>query len=550
MAAKAMVLLLGSVLVNLLFWGCNLLLAGRKYGAVDFSAPIQSVEDFVGCALPVSIGQYWLLFVGVKILVCFSLAVLFLYLAARCGQVQTVWLTAGLVFTGSYTLYRWVDGKSALALLKYCNIIPVLNVNALLHYYFNLNVLGHPVTAVWAIPVLCGWLLVLFGSLLLLQAKPKYMLKLRQKRVRSRTMKKAAPNWGLLRYEAYKSLILQKSLLILCLFAAFHVLTAVRNDIRLTGQEQTYRSYMQQLEGPVTEQKRAWISDERARLDKYNTMLMDAKAQYDRKEISDAEWNAVQQLVSSQTSGQEAFALVEERLHYLEDYTQRTGIDLGFVYESGYEYLSGTGYTGYRNDRIHAMLLMAVSILLFSGLFCGEYTSGMVCLLAVSKKGRSATILRKLLLALVAAVVLFVSVYGADLIHALRSYGLPSLSADCAAIPALEAFGELPLLHHLIWVHIVRFFSFLSLSLLFFLLSVLTRNAVKAIMVGLILLVFPLFAALLGIGLIDCVSLNVFLTGNQFLNLAADGKAFVLLIPAALGAVSGLLLEKGMFWKI
>lgn len=549
MTAKAMALFSGSVFVNLIFWGSNLLVASKKYGQVQFDAPIQSIAGFNGCALPITIGQYWIIFLVIKIVVCFSVSVLFLYFTARVNQLQNVWLIAGILFGCSYALYHSVDGKSAIAFLKYCNLIPVLNVNDLLRYYFNLNFIGTPVAAWWMIGIFCLILLLVFGGLLLVQANPIYMLTNHKKKVQNRGVNAVQPQWGLLRYEAYKSMILQKGLLILCCFLAFQVFSTVTKDTNLSYQDRIYKSYMEQMEGSVTEKKRTWIIEERERLDQYNAIFTEAKENYENKKITDQEWNSVQQLVSTQTEGQEAFALIEQRLDYLEDFYKQTGIDLGFVYEHGYEYLSANSYSGNKNDQFHAMLLLAVTILILAPLFSMEYTGGMIKLLAVCKNGRHITIRKKLELAFGICVILFLSVYLTDLIYTICSYGLPSLSAYCASVPSMEAYGTITLLQYLGLLYLIRFVGYLCIVLLFLLVSVLVKNTVKSIIAGLLLFIFPLFTAMLGISQVDFFTFNMFITGNQYLRLAANGKAFVLCVPIAIGIAARILLSLNVFQK-
>ena len=548
MAAKAMALLLGNIFVNVLFWGSNLLVASKKYGAVQLDAPIQSVEGFRGCALPITIGQYWILFLVIKIVVCFSVSVLFLYLTARTSQFQIVWLIAGILFGCSYALYHFADGKSAAAFLKYCNFIPVLNGNDLLCYYFHLNFIGIPVTAWWMIGIFCFLVLFVFGGLLLTQSKPMYMLTIHRKRVRERKTKAKQPQWGLLKYEAYKSLILQRGLLILCCFIAFQVGSAVtKRDI--SYQERLYKSYMEQMEGPVTEEKRTWIAEERERINQYHAMLSEAKEKYDNQKMTDQEWNSVQQLVSTQTEGQEALARVEQRLDYLDDFYKQTNVELGFVYESGYEYLSANDYSGSKQDQLHAMVLLAVTILILAPLFATEYTGGMIQLLSVCKKGRYVTIRKKMILAFVICVILFFSVYLTDLIDTIRVYPLPDLSACCASIPSMEAYGTMTLMQYLGLLYFIRFIVYWCMVVLFLLVSVCMKNTVKSIIAGLLLFIFPLFTAMLGISQADMLTFNIFITGNPYMRLAADGKAFVILIPIAIGIAARILLPRRMFRK-
>ena len=120
-------------------------------------------------------------------------------------------------------------------------------------------------------------------------------------------------------------------------------------------------------------------------------MLSDAWKQYKAKEISDAQWNAVQRLVSDQTKNRSAFQRVAQRLWYLQDYAMTNRKNLGFVYETGYDRISGHSYEGYRYDMINAALLMLATIAAFSSLPV-EYNTGMIRLLSCSPNGGLVTV--------------------------------------------------------------------------------------------------------------------------------------------------------------
>lgn len=540
MLSKVFVLLCNSIFINFLFWGCNLIITQHKYGAIQFSAPIQSVNGFDSCGLFLSIQEYWILFTFMKAILFFSIAVGLLYIASRIDQLPLLGLISTVYFVFSYGLYYFVDGNSPISFLKYCNLIPALSVNKLLSYYFNVNILGYPISAQWMFAVFCVIFDILFIALLITHSKPTYLLISHSKKKHQRTVPHSKKIWNIFTYEAYKNLILQKGALLLVAFFIFQTFIMINQKPTLSYQEKTYKTYMEQLNGPVTEEKRNWIKEKDEHLNSYFTMLAESKEKYNNHTITEQEWYAVQQLVSDQTRDQEAFSLVKQRLEYLD------GLDKDsakFIYEGGYEYLSANTYSGNKTDQLHAIILLTMSVLLFSPIFSMEYTSKMITLLSTLKNGRKQLILAKIKLAFVLSLLLYSIVYLSDFLCTVYTYGLPSLSSACINIPSLATFGSMPLYQYYVTVYIVRFVVYVCIVMLFLLLSTFMKNAAKAIFVGLLIFIFPIFSALLGITQLNACTFNIFISGNQYMYV----NPYTIIIPITIGIISVITLLYSTF---
>lgn len=531
MLSKVFVLLCNGFFINFLFWGCNLIITQQKYGAIQFSAPIQSVNGFDNCGLSLSIQEYWLLFACMKAILFFSIAIGLLYIASRIDQLPLLGLLSTVYFVFSYGLYYFINGNSSISFLKYCNLIPALSVNKLLSYYFNIDIFGYPVSAYWMFAIFCVVFDILFMVLLIIHAKPTHLLISRPKKLYWHMIPHSKKIWNIFTYEAYKNLILQKGALLLCAFVIFQTFIMIKQSPTLSYQEKIYKTYMEQLNGPITDEKRNWIKEKDAHLNSYFTMLSESREKYNNHTITEQEWNAVQQLVSDQTRDQEAFSLVKQRLAYLDGLNETSP---EFIYESGYEYLSANTYSGNKTDQLHAIILLTMSIFLFSPIFSMEYTSKMITLLSTLKNGRKQFILAKIRLAFVLSLLLYSIVYLTDFLFTIYNYGLPSLSSACINISSLEAFGSMPLYQYYLTVFIVRFIVYICMVMLFLLLSTFIKNAAKSILIGLLIFVFPIFSALLGITQLNACTFNIFISGNEYMH----ANPYALIIPIIIGIFS------------
>lgn len=543
MLSKVLVLLCNSIAVNFLFWGCNLIITQQKYGTIQFPAPIQSINEFENCGLALSIQEYWLLFACIKAIVFFSISVGLLYIASRVDQLPLLGLISAIYLILSYCLYSFINGNSSISFLKYCNLIPALSVNKLLSYYFNVNILGFPVSAYWMLALFCAIFTSLFIALLIIHAKPSCLLISRQKKLHCREMAHSKKIWSIFTYEAYKNLILQKGALLLCAFVIFQIFFTVKQAPALSYQEQMYKTYMTQLSGSLTEEKRNWIKEKDEHLNSYFTLLSESKEKYNNHIITEQEWNAIQKLVSEQTKDQEAFSLVKQRLNYLDSLKENSP---EFIYESGYEYLSATTYSGNTIDQLHAMILLTISIFLFSPIFSMEYSNRMITLLSTLRNGRTQLIMAKVKLAAILSLFLYFIIYFTDFLFALYNYGLPSFFSACINIPSLETFGSMPLYQYYLIVFVVRFIAYICIIMMFLLLSALIKNTTKSIIVGLLLFVFPIFSAMLGITQINMFTLNIFMSGNQYMY----SNPYTLIIPIVIGIFSFIALPYVTFSSV
>ena len=90
--------------------------------------------------------------------------------------------------------------------------------------------------------------------------------------------------------------------------------------------------------------------------------------------------------------------------------------------------------------------------------------------------------------------------YLPDFIYTAYHYGFPALSAPCAAIPSLSAFGEIMSLgEYLLLLFLLRGLCYLCLGMTIFAVSVMLRDTMKTMVFCTLLIVFPLLIHLAGI---------------------------------------------------
>lgn len=543
-AARLLALFLGSICVNLSFWGENLLLSCLQYGAPVWRSPIQSVEGYENCVLQVTVGEYLMVFLSCKILISFLIAQIFVFFCLRFRRSALIFLAAGLLMALSLALCQSGDGRFV---FQYINLIPLMQVNPIFQTYFNLNLFSWPVNR---IPLSLGAVAVLTVFFLLADLYGFASQKLSSVNSKRRRPKKLPgfPRGGLLGQEVYKCMIMQKGLLMVMVFAALQGYLFFQAGEYPGADEIYYRQYMEQLSGPVTDGKLAWLRKENARLRSWEKTLEEGRKKYENREMSEGEWNALLQTVQDNTRSSAAFSRVADRLTYLKEYGKNTGENPGFVYETGYEALTGLGEDGYAKDMEQGTWLLAISLALCSGIFTVEFSKDMIRLLGGTVRGRMETADRKILLLMVLSMLLFLMAYLPDLIKVIQTCGLPKLHASCGAIPSMVSF-PMKLWQYLVLLYLLRYLFYVCILLMIAALSIWLRDTGKTLAAGSLLFIFPQVLHLLGIPLADCVSFNVFLSGNLFLHYARGPLFLLAAVPVILGICAWRSIRKSFVFQ-
>ena len=170
------------------------------------------------------------------------------------------------------------------------------------------------------------------------------------------------------------------------------------------------RFYLEQLAGPVTEEKLLYLEEEAEYLKGYQ--------KEDRKERK------------------AAFEKVKERYAYIQ-----ANEGAYFIYEDGIRQ-----FTGYNldNDIVAALFIMVVLSLIIPNFMAPDYQCGIHKLLSVTFHGRDKSVRFKYALSIVIAILVFALIYAADFIRYNLSYEIPWEYYDYPAnsIMQLSSWGS------------------------------------------------------------------------------------------------------------
>ena len=236
-----------------------------------------------------------------------------------------------------------------------------------------------------------------------------------------------------------------------------------------------YKNYMELLEGPLDDEKEAYIQKEQDRFADLHEQIYQLQQDVTDGKISQSDMEylmmPLERALKAEEVMQDRILPQRDRLLAL----RQEGTEGWFVYEQGYYYLFGT-QNSHEKTGASTMVLAAV-ILCFANLYPLETTSGMLPLLNIYAKGRRRTAVTKLLLCSAFTVLLFVIAQIPDYRYVAQNYGFSAMSAPMCSLESFAAWGgKLPLWGGIAVFEALRLMSCLTVTVLVVLLSVWARN--------------------------------------------------------------------------
>lgn len=510
---KLLVVTIASLVLVMIFWGCNYVTACMKYGEVDLRTPLQTISGYDGSALPLTVLQYLLLFYFCKFVMYTAIGYFFVWVALKIQYTTNLYLYSLLVLVVEIFFYYAIDGGSGLQILHYLNLIPLVNVNAVFRFYFNLNLFGIPVNLILLSAAAGVIFLLLFGGLCIhLFSSDRWNGTVRY-RQSGRKKKVHIPTPNLLSHEIYRLLIGHHGLALILLLVFMEIWMYSQRTSLLGTDEYFYKSYMQEIEGTVTSETELYLNREQERIKKYEMMMEDARTRYQNGEITAEEAAAVNMLADKNLRSRNGFQRVIEQYQYAEEN------DVPMVYDTGYGNLFGFGTDGYKKDCSQALVMILFLVLLFAEYNCIEYETGMIRLICTLPNGRRKLFGTKFAVCFVCTVIVFIISYVPELIYVANNFGMSEVSAPLKSIPAMQGnvLEEVTIGQYLLILYLIRFMMTVLTLILVMKISEWRKNMIQVTAIVLCVLALPLLIHILGIQVVDHCSLNAFFSGNMLL---------------------------------
>ena len=540
--AKILTLAVNIMFIIVLLYGSNLVYLSLTAGLGDLSRSVQSIGLFMGCTWKLSVGEYLMLFFGVKWLSWFAVGLMILLVSVFSKHSSVMYMIGCTVLGGGYILYRFISATSDWNCVKYINLIGLIHTNDICGKYLNLNIFGSPVslisTALIALAAVIG---------LLLAAVTVSFIKIRNMETTVSPFKRVMDKLSFLRYrpstsvtkhEAYKLLIINKALIWILVYLLVTVYEIATASVYLPPSEYYYKAYMSDLSGAVTDEKTERLNNEQNTLENAHGKLDDIHRRLEYGEITRIQANDMEAPYEKILTAEPVFKRILERYNYL---TEHPAGD--FVYDTGYLRLLGI-----TEDKDSGALLafILIAVLCFSSAFPIEYKNHAVNLIRTAQRGRGDTVYRKIGLCSMAAVFVFVMGILPEILLVQTNYGFDNLTASITSLPQFAGLPScISILGLLLILYCVKISACISIVLVIAVISIKCKNGTLAMLVATLILGVPVLLSIMGFDYMSYVSflplfkMGSLLTGSYGMFLATLYS--ILCVIVAIGSLKWII---------
>ncbi len=523
----------------LLFTGTTLAIYGEIHGFSSLDNFLQAFDLFKSCPEIVTVGDYLLNTILTKILVLFGMGAGILLLSAVFRKYALTFVTS-LGIVGVNLVLHFVvsfDMASFAGAVKLLGCFTVMDTSIAYKRYHALNLFNNAVPYIPASLILYG-LVALVGCALSVLFFCRTQGRTRVQKERKISLKRLVrlpntaiplPGRGLVGAELHKNLLSNGFILVIVAGILVKCFMAGGEWVyEGSFTDSVYREYTVRLEGELTEEKLAYIADERARIDnaisQYDSVFQDNMAGL----LTPEEYQAFMDEYSYANQRRDHFARIEAQAAHIQALAAE-GKAAHFVYDTGWRAMFSQDFD---------WLLYGLILLLFAGAFAEEFRGGTPPVLRSTKKGRGRVFLTKYLTALGTATVVFAAFTVIDLVGAIRAYDLPATGAPLASIGSFAALPDMTLWQYYLLMTAVKYAGILALTAVLLGVSMLTKKTLSTLSVVAVVTIMPYLLRRLGSDVAWYADYTYLLDGNRYLLTAAENGRYALFFTGAVVPVT------------
>jgi len=246
------------LVVLMVLYGVNLAYCSASFSLGPMNRTIQSVPALMRCTMQITVGQYLLRFLLAKWAGAFVMGLWVMLAALIAKRAAAGWVGALALPLAMYGIRTAIPATSHLNVIKYANMVSLLQTNELLGNYRNLFWFGNPVSlplvewltaAVFGGSLFVAFCTVFAKAQLLPAAKHSFALPFSRKtRATSVTHE-----------EGRKLLLMNGAAVFLAAFLVFGIYQGVTAESYIDADEIYYAYYMKHISGPWSEESRDWM---------------------------------------------------------------------------------------------------------------------------------------------------------------------------------------------------------------------------------------------------------------------------------------------------
>ena len=454
---------------GILIYGSALLIGSLRFGLGDLSRPVQSLESFLGCNLPITVLQLVLLTFSVKIITVFVIALLFQTLMTKLSNVFAYGVFIGIA-AAEIAAYAFISPVSAFSFFGYINFAAFMNGAELFRTYQNLNIFNTPVNLITATVIALAIAIIISAVLFVrffagMDIAPAKKLRLPLPKLFTREFKHPFS------YSLYKTFITHKSAVIILAVVVIQLYSSSASTRIYSLDDGYYRKYCDEMANLTPSQTEEYIQETEA----YFQQLMTGGG------------------FSNDINGMTSFYQAKEQYEYI------SALDCdnkAMFYQTGWHLLFGG--SGWERDISPALIALLAVCIALSPLLAYDNRMRIGYILFATKSGRKSYILRCISSAFISAALISAAVYIPHILNICRLYGTDGITYSIRCLPQWNSFSDIPILAWLILLPVIRALVLLLMTLVILRISSLCKSTYAAQLISLAIFAMPAAIYLIG----------------------------------------------------
>lgn len=474
--SKLTVLIFTCAFAGVGLYGSNALVGAIMYGLGDLSRPLATVYDYGHTLWEISAGEFLILNVVFKIIAYIWVGLLMSVLCCKFTNSAAAFGTMIILGATGCLMYYKIFDTSVWKTFKYLNAFGVLKTELIFMAYRGLNILGTPVEYRVCMAIVLPAGLMLF-VLLTIVFFTDYVIKGRKRAglavVRRFTAilvglrRITERHTGLLLHELHRIFVCHKGIVVAVIVVLFVLNDAKPYEISYLSYEQYYEQmYLEELQGPVTEEKLAYIESEEERVARPSS--------------------------KSEQAQKEALGLIGRRISYIE---KNEGAY--FIYEEPHNRLVAD--YGQVTDLLRAFIALIPVVLIMPYFFAPDLQTGVNRITNVTLHGRKRLKAMRYITGIVFAFAIAALAHISYFVQIMVSYGVEAevFSYPVNSIPHLADFGNtMSLGTYYAIIYMLKILATVIGAFLVYALSRLLKSQAYTMLAGFLLMVAPFLVAM------------------------------------------------------
>lgn len=442
--SKIATLFICDFIISVIFYTGNLFISATHFGGFSLkclSYPIQSVSTFVELPYVISIDEFLAIYILHKTIIMFSITMivwLIMYLIDNIiMSLGVIGLLGGIMFV----LYSVIDANHKMNYFRYCNLWYMMKDESVFSEYKNLNWQESAVNKNVFIGMTIIVILLVTISCSIWAGVKKYPIICRgDKRIlnthiinRIRTfLVEFSERLPISGFEYYKIFIKQKGIIVVIVLLYVVISQVDLQEINRSKAQLMYYEFMEKYEGVQSEDSENFIEELDIEMEKLNKEYEECILAYDNGEISVEEWFIMDEKYRAFESERDLLNELKAQQEHLNTIKSEDNVDGWYVNVYGYNHLFAV------EDTLGNIGLIFAIVLICSGLFAYEKLNGTVYIVRGSSGGRKKVFAYKLQVAVLSALLLFLTITGIEILLIDHLYGLSGFAAPIQSLYTLD----------------------------------------------------------------------------------------------------------------